>query len=324
MDKKELVEKMWNYGALSDSERNEVEEQVRAHPEYASILSDSKALHVLFKEAGVFASDTNDEVAMAYLVGHSQVMSTGAPAVLENAFQQLKVKIETMPHALERYSEVKGRMEQIAKHNDPVVQFEKLTGYDIDADFLNMEVTPSESRREPDVKLGASRAVDRLPVGRSLLLRSTGLKTRVIALSVILVMSIGYFSNRVSRNAYTSADILLINEIVDERGLGDYESPVSPDVVFTFGQRALYESQHVWFGLYYTFDKEKLAYAEELLVQVLENEVSSPFLKEESRFLLSKAYLAQGKYEEAQRLLDELIDMRGRRVNEALALRSLL
>ena len=314
----QLIEKIWSFGLLTDREKLELEAQVANHAEYRSLLKDSKAVHALLGEAGVFAKDSDDEIALAYLVAHNQVASGGAPDVLQKAYNQLQHKIETMPEAKERYLQVRGRMEEIAMTSDPLTQFEQLTGYNTDQDFAEV----NEVRDFKGQHYAGDRASVRGPgVQGGVRSRSW---TRLVLAGCVLLLSLGYYFNRVDRGAFTPADILLVHEIVEKRGLDEFQKPVSPDVVFTFAQRAVYESQNVWLGLYYTFDQERLKGAEELLVRVRQDPLSSPFLLEESTYLLAKVYLAQRDFQRATTLLDELISLRGRRLKEAKALKRLV
>lgn len=316
---KKIIEKIWSYGILTAGEKAEVESFVSEHPDYAPILKDSKALHALLDEAGMFTAEPIEETAMAYLVAHSQMESQIAPGILDKAFKRLKNKIESMPHAKEQYEKVRDRMEEIALESNPLDQFEQLTGYSLEQDF--------PVRKVEDFKVDAARQLkDRPAVANQALLGRGRLKIRRAVLFVmpLVFVVLGFYENRFARNAYTTGDMLLVNEIVGERGLDEFAKPVSPDVVFIFAQRALYESQKVWLGIYYTYDQEQLAYAEELLLRVRENEVTSSFLREEATYFLAKAYMAQGNQSQAILLLDELINLRGRRLNEASSLRSLL
>lgn len=317
---KTLIEKIWSYGILTDQEKVEVESFVAANPEYRPVLKDSKAVHALLGEAGTLLDDPVENIAMAYLVAHSQITSGIAPGILDRAFKELEHKIEAMPHALERYEKVRDRMEEIALNSSPLAQFEQLSGYSLERDFSKVEDNNGAFTGNRRVKDRPAIASQKSSKGRF----RSGVRAALLFAVPLFVMVWGFHENRLARNAYTSADILLVNEIVEERGLDEFLKPVSPDVVFTFAQRALYESQKVWLGVYYTYDEEKLAYAEELLLRVRQNEVSSPFLKEESTYLLAKANLAKEDFPTARLLLDELINMRGRRLREASELRSLL
>ena len=314
----QVLEKIWSYGSLSDRERADVEKFVSVNEEYAPLLEDSKRLHALFEQAGVFASDSSDTIALAYLVAHDQLASGVAPGILEKAYERLYNKIETMPHALDRYTKVRERMEEVAESSDPISQFELLSGFSVDLDY-----SESEDRRRPRENRFVK---DRPSVKRRSMRSLVPFRARasLVLIGCMLVFYISYSTNRIARNAFTSSDVLLIDVIVEKRGVDDYAKPVSPDVVFTFAQRALYESQKVWFGIYYSFDQQKLKEAEELLLRVRNNPSSSSFLLEESTYLLAKVYLAQKSYSEAAILLDELITMRSRRLEEALQLRSLL
>ena len=265
---KQLVEKIWNYGMLSRQEQEEVESLVLENPEYASVLADSKAVHRLFEEAGVFANDSNEKIAMAYLVAHTQVTSGMAPGMLERAFAELRTKIEAMPHALERYSEVRVRMEEIAMGSDPVSQFEQLTGYDIKQDFA-----PSlENKRIPQ-KLRKAFFKGGYKKDRSIVKRrraaggAIGMGVGVSTVLLFLVMVVGYYENRIARGAYIGDDVLYVKEVMRERGLENNEESNSPEVLFTLAKNAIYSAQKVQLGLYYSYDKQELEQAETLLIQ---------------------------------------------------------
>lgn len=302
---------------LTDQEKRELEAQVANNAEYRALLEDSKAVHVLLNDAGVFARGSEDEIALAYLVAHNQVTSGRAPDILEKAYKQLQHKIEAMPKAKERYMQVRVRMEEIATTSDPIAQFEQLTGYNTEKDFAEVkEVHGLKGRQYAGDRSSIKREGERV-------FRIRTWSRLVLACSVVL-LSLGYYFNRIDRNAYTTADVLLVHEIVEERGLDEFQKPVSPDVVFTFAQRAVYESQNVWFGVYYTYDQQRLGKAQELLDRVRQDSLSSPFLLEESTYLLAKVHLAQKDFNQAALLLDELITLRGRRLEEAKELKALL
>lgn len=316
---KTLIEKIWSYGILTDQEKVEVESFVAANPEYRPVLKDSKAVHTLLGEAGTLLDDPVENIAMAYLVAHSQITSGIAPGILDRAFKELEHKIEAMPHALERYEKVRDRMEEIALNSSPLAQFEQLSGYSLERDFSKVEDNNGAFTGNRRVKDRPAIASQKSSKGRF----RSGVRAALL-FAVPLFVMVGVSMKIDWREMPIPVLILLVNEIVEERGLDEFLKPVSPDVVFTFAQRALYESQKVWLGVYYTYDEEKLAYAEELLLRVRQNEVSSPFLKEESTYLLAKANLAKEDFPTARLLLDELINMRGRRLREASELRSLL
>lgn len=313
-----LIEKIWSFGLLTEQERQELEAQVADNAEYRSLLDDSKAVHALLREAGVFARDTDDEIALAYLVAHNQVTSGEAPDILEKAYKQLQHKIEAMPKAKERYMQVRVRMEEIAMMSDPIAQFEQLTGYSTEQDFDEVN-GPRDFKKQHyagDRSSVKSQGVQRVIRSRTW--------SRLVLAGCVVLFSLGYYFNRIDRNAFTPADVLLVHEIVEERGLDEFQKPVSPDVVFMFAQRAVYESQHVWLGMFYTYDQERLVGAEELLDRVRQDSLSSSFLLEESTYLLAKVHLAQKDFSRAALLLDELIILRGRRLEEAKELKALL
>ena len=312
----QVIEKIWSYGILPDEEKNELEAFVSINTEYAPILKESKEIHVLLEQVGVFAGDTSDEIAIAYLVANNLAVGS-PPRVLKRAYDQLQDKIEAMPQAQQSYSRMKGRMERMTITSDPVSQFEQLTGYSVDQDFEHSKAERVSANREY--------AEDRQRVVRLNRWRLVryGIRFNLVLAVFLLVFYVGYYENRIARNAYSSADMLLVDEIIEERGVDEYAQPLSPDVLFTFAQQALFESQQVWFGLYYSYDEGKLAEAENLLLTVRQDSSSSPFLKEESMYLLAKIAMASGDYEKASTLLDELIALRSRRLEEAQQLRSL-
>ena len=314
----QVIEKIWSYGTLSSEERIALDAFVSVNATYAPLLEDSKRLHNLLREASVFTGDSFDDVALAYLVAHDQATSGILPSALEGVYRQLHKKIEAMPQAKKRYLKVRARMEEIAMHSDPVSQFEQLTGYSMGGD--------KEEQVVPEVNSVWAGAKDRPGVARKHLARTVrwGIRSAMALAACMVFIFIGYYTNRIARSAYTSTDVLLVEEVLEERGLGDYSPPVSPDVVFTFAQRAIHESQKIWFGMYYTYDQDKLEIAEQLLGKVRQDSLASSFLREESTYLLAKVYMAQKEYTEAAQLLDELISLRSRRLEEALKLRSLL
>lgn len=314
----QVIEKIWSYGILSDEEKSELEAYVSTNTEYASVLKEAKEMHVLLEQAGLFASDSSDEIALAYLVANNQVIPGSPPSVLQRAYEQLQNKIKTMPQAQESYSRMRGRMEQIAMSNDPVSQFEQLTGYSIDRDF--------EDRKADRVYSKRKFAKDRRSIAgnNQVRFKRRAIRFNLVLAGCLVVLFVGYFENRIARNAYSSANMLLVDEIIEERGLDEYAQPVSPDVLFTFAQRTLFEAQHRWLGIYYTYDEVKLAEAEELLNSVRQDSSSSPFLQEESIYLLAKIAMASKDYSKTTALLDELVALRGRRLEEAQRLRSLV
>ena len=313
-----LEENIWNFGQLNPSEQAKVEAFVDGHPEYKGLLEESKSIYRLLEEAGLFASNPPHDIALAYLVANNLMHDHPLPEPLERSFRQLKDKIETMPHEQQRYDTIRARMEEIATNADPVAQFEQLTGYDLESDFVLPDLSGKASGNKKE---------DRPPLARRKGRRYRVNKPRFMVPLVLFMVAITFVwqQNSLKRNAYTDAEVLLVDGYNHGiRGLEMFEEPVSSDVVFMFAQRALHEAQHVWFGLYYTYDDAKLDEAEALLLRVLGDVQGSAYLKEEAMYLLGKVYMAQNKREEARHALNEVIDLRGRRSSEAARLQAML
>ena len=313
---KNLVEYIWSYGQLSDHEKSTVEAYVAQHPEYAPALAESKAVYAQLEATTLFLEGSPSDVALAYYVAQQHMLDKPLPGLLEQAYERLKTHIETMPHVKQRYIEIEQRMGAVAAHSDPVAHFEQLTGYDVDKDFAVVE-GPVLSTAAPD-----------RPALQRPKHRFAGLRHRNSVLFVpVLLLLIGsmLYMNRIPRTAYTEPQTLLINGYTYvDRGLESFPKPVAPDIVFIFAQQVLHKAQHVWFGVYYTYDEQALDEAETLFIRVIENPHVSLFLEEESRFLLSKVYMAQGEYEKAKIQLDAVIGKESRRSQEAAALRAAL
>ena len=311
-----IAERIWNFGQLASDQQAEIEAYVKANPEYKELLEESKALYRLLSEAALFANNPTHDIALTYLVANELIRGKPLPELLERWYKQLENKIDTMPHEKQRYIQIRARMEEIASRNDPVAQFEQLTGYNIEADYN--EPLPASRNNSPITG-------DRSPVSRSM--SSRVFKHRWVVPLVLMVVVVGFTiqGNERARNAYTDPQVLLVNGYNQvNRGLDSFEEPVSSDIVFMFAQRALHEAQHVWFGVYYSYDWEGLSEAEALFVRVIEDANVSSFIKEEAMYLLGKVYMAQNEKEKARNIFEDVVQLRSRRSNEAARLKGML
>lgn len=316
-----IAELIWDYGQLSPEERANVDSYIEAHPEYKPFLAESKTLYRLIEEAGLFAQGAPHDVALACLIADNLMVEEPLPEILQRSYERLKKKVDTMPHVKERYNEIRLRMEKIASNTDPVSQFENLSGYDLELDFAESQQEDSAPQRT------RIRMKDRSSVARTRIVwpSLTGRQWSFVATAVVLVFSVTWFSNRVARNAYTDPEVLLVNGYNQgTRGLDSFSKPVSSDILFLFGQRALYEAQHKWLGLYVSYDEEELVRSEEFFTQVIEDPNVSSFIKEEAMYLLGKVYMAQKNSTSARSILEDIVELRSRRSEEASTLLDVL
>ncbi len=306
-----FIEAIWRYGRLSPQEQKEVDQFVLMHPEYAELLQEARAMHVLFEHSGLLFGDPTDETVLAYYIANEHMLAGNPPDLICRAFEQLKKNVESMPKVQARYARIKRRMEDIASHSDPIRQFELLTGHTLGLVSGEEESTgpsrPAPARRRPPERRWPERTHDALPRStarrgsKSWRLPAAALATLIVACSLI------WHVNRFERAGYVAPEELLTEGFQQSiRSPKDLPEDASLTMEFFLANRLLEEAQQTWLNLFYWSDDRRLDEAVYLLEGIAAAEEVSFKMKEESLYLLGKMYLAQRKIDLAR---DKLLEV---------------
>ena len=311
---KKLEDKIWQFGLLSPEEQVAVELQVQQDADMAIVLEEVKILYQLLKESQLI-DDTQSDLAIAYYIAHKSFASAGAPAKMAVAYEQLEQQVREDEDVHKRYKLIQARLEEIASYSDPVTQFEELTGH-------NIHDIPVADKR----KMIFDRK-DRGPI-----VREPGFRQNKWVSSAALVVAIGFLgillgNNRLERLAYLEAETVVLLSPSEFRGSAEVARVFEPEMIqqqalLKEGVLEFLNAQDSWMNVYYTYDRESLFRAEQVIISLKktldqQSDLVDGWLLNETSFVLAKIYLAQHRLEEAKGLLEEVEHHPGDLYNKA-------
>ena len=315
---KKLEDKIWQFGLLSREEQIAVELQANDHHELATVLTEVKALYQLLAESGMMDDNDPSDLALAYYVAQESFASAGAPAKMAIAYQHLAKKVQQDEGCYNRYKMIQARMEEVAGYSDPVTEFEKLTGHKI-------QDIPVVDKR----KMIFGRE-DRGPIVREPVLHQNKWSSSIAVILVLGIMGVLIGNNRLERLAYMEPETVARLAPSEFRGIDELPAGEQIDEPFMNQQQALLKegilaflsAQNSWMNIYYTYDHQRLAEAEQVVLSLKETMSQqgsgiNGWLLNEINFVLAKIYLAQDKLEEARAHLEVIQQQPGDIYNKA-------
>lgn len=309
----ELEDDILRYPTLSPERQREVEERVEAHPEWAPLLREAKALGRLMQEARRFREEPPSDDVVAYYLIAERTDPHAIPADLEAAVERVKTHIEEHPEAQERLAAFERRMREIEeKTEDPAAQFERLTGRTLSHDE---EASARDSGRTP--------APDREPARIYQLAGRWSRRAAVAALVLAVLYGVLFWAGRAAQPETERLAALSEEELAVEgyslrtRSKAETLDSASVDAVYLRGLGALREARTTTLGLFPRYDEENLQQAEQMMEEVVSRAKPDSFLQLEAYYFLGKARLAQGKVAEARQAFQEVVAGQGRKTSEA-------
>ena len=295
-----LREQILAYPELSREEQRKVEEEVARHPELMPLLEQAKALDALLQQARTFSAQPPGDEALAFYVASEEAGGAPASPALEAILEGVKKRLETDADYRARYEHFRQRKQRLDEQNDPVAQFEQLTGYSLDEDF-----SPDLSDQAPQKV--ASRPPARRPARRFV---ATGVVACLVLYGGLFIVSEATRSD-LERLAHVEAA-----DLPDAITLRGGEADAS-DTAYREALTLLYASQKSTLGLFPRYEAEQLATSANLLKKVLADEAEGTYKALEATFYLGKIQLAQHDVPAARVLLQEVVEGGGARTDEA-------
>jgi TolA-binding protein len=317
-----IEEQILSYPDLSVEKKREVETYVEAHPEWASLLQDVRAIEALIPD--VETERASDGLLTTYVVVR-HLHPDAASAELKEAFRRFEQTVDENPELQERVEAARQRLENAEAAVDPVAQFEELTGHSLDP--KNGDATASASTtattREtaaPSQSDGSSRSLVDTLLRLPLAVRWAGAAVAVL----VAAYGVLFAASEASQSTLDRlAAVDVSKQVVDNYASTTTRSPGSSADTLTAGQlyvdalTAVQEARSSTLGLFPTYDSEALDRAERLLKQVLDQTESGSFIALEARFYLGKVNLARDQVEPARSNFKIVVEREGRMAAEA-------
>jgi hypothetical protein len=305
-------EQILTYPHRPPDEQREIESFVEAHPEWAPLLHDVRALEGIVPR--VDGPDRPTDALLATYVVVQHLHPDEVSPALKDALSNLEGRIDRDPALRERAEAVRRRLEAAEDHVDPVAQFESLTGHALERETdAEEEVTSASAEQASPLSV-----LDRL-------LRLPGTVRWAGAAVAVLLGAYGVLYG-VSAASQSPLDRLAAPDVSD-RVVSSYadtrtRGPATPDTmqvqdVYLEALSLLRGARTSTLGLFPRFDPEKLGRAEQLLTQVTEQTPPSSFLALEAQFYLGKVNLAQRQVDTARAQLRRVVKRDGRQADEA-------
>lgn len=312
-----VEEQILSYPHLPAAKQREVETYVENHPEWAPLLQDVRTLEAAVPAE---ADDRPTDALLRTYVVVQHLHPSDVPAELEAAFGRLEQKLQEDPALREQAETVRQRIETTEAAVDPVAHFETLTGRSLEETVAEDSV--QDESRNPALS-GADAPVygivDRL-LQLPLALRGVG---AVLALLLGVYVALFTASEASKSTLDRLAAVNVSNQVVDNYTSTATRSAVPPsdttaaDQLYVDALTAVREARTTTFGLFPSYNAEKLDQAEQRLTQVIEQTESGSFLALEAQFYLGKVRLAQGEINAARSHFRTVVKQEGRMVTEA-------
>lgn len=322
-------ERILAYPHLSPEEKRRVEAYVEEHPKWGPLLQDVQALEELAHDVQRLDElPRGDEVLATYVVAQ-HLYSDAIPSSLREVFDRLEARMETDDQLRMRYEEVRSHLETLDAEFDPRSHFEQLTGHTLAQDAEAEESGSAEheerDERPPSRTVREPAEPSRTPSERV----STGILSAAgrWAVAAVTVVAVAYgvlfLASRLSQDPLDRLASVEVGQDVLEsyqvrtRSVAPAPGSTSVDQTYLQGLRALRGARTTTLGLFPRYDSEKLQRAERLLSTVAERAEDGSFLQLEALFYLGNVQLAQGDVEQARSNLKIVVQLEGRRAEEA-------
>lgn len=297
---KTLEEKILQYGLLAPAEQLALELDVESRPQYATLLKEVRALYQLIAEVLQVDVHHTDEM-VAYLAAKSLLNTSSLPANLSTDADIFQLTLDADPAVAQRYAQIKSHMALLIESQDPVAQFETLTGHKVTSD-------PRRLHRDRAPKSALHERSDAQLRSRRHLWAGVG--------SLVLVLFLVLSVNRPARLAYLTAAELEATRPIHLRSMILAGAEVHTPESLARDERYLQSfaalatryagAQKRRFFVQYTYDDAVLPeLARKLEVLAGADQIPEELLME-VRYLLAKVYLASGKTEKARGQLLEI------------------
>ena len=317
----DVKEQILSYSNLSIEERREVDAYVEDHPEWAPLLRDVRSLESLRRERSEAPDDAS---LLSTYVAVQHFHPDTVPSHLQEAFRRLEERFEKDPALRVRADELRQQLETKEAELDPASHFEELTGHSL---------VPDESGQEnaAEALSATERAHDRntAPASRSLLdhLLQLPLALRLGGAAAVLLLGTYAVLFAVSTASQTTLDRLATVRMSDQmvesyytantRSATPTSDTASASDLYLRALSSLRDARTSTFGLFPNYNPDSLQKVESTLTQVLEETDNDSFLALEAQFYLGKTYLAQGRVPDARACFTTVVELEGRRAQEA-------
>jgi len=314
----DVEEQILSYPHLRDDEKQAVEAYVEAHPKWAPLLRDVRALESIARDDGALFSD--EPVLVAYVMAQHLQFEVESDAMAE-AFEIFEQRMGADAELRERVEAARRRLRSAETTIDPVSQFEELTGHSLlEKEASASAPTGGADRSSADRGASVSSFVDRV-MALPLAVRGIG-AAAVMLLGTYAVLFVAGTASQ------SPADRLAAVEISEQMMESYYSSPttrsVSPSsdtaqvgALYLDALSTLRGARTSTFGLFPTYDSTALRRAETQLTDVLGRTEADSFLGLEAQFYLGKTHLAQDRIEAARQRFEAVVEDEGRRAEEA-------
>lgn len=312
-----VEEQILSYPHLPAAKQREVETYVENHPEWAPLLQDVRTIEAV---APSEKADRSSDALLRTYVAVQHLHPSDVPAELEAAFGRLEQRIQEDPTLREQAEAARQRIETAEAAVDPVTHFETLTGHTLDGTVEEASVQDENRNATPsEADAPVYGIVDRL-LQLPLALRGVG-AALVLLLGTYVALFAASEASQSTLDRLAAVDVS--DQVVDNYTSTATRSAVPPseatatDQLYLNALTAVREARTTTFGLFPSYDAEKLDQAEQRLTKVIEQTESGSFLALEAQFYLGKVRLAQGEVEAARSNFETVVEQEGRMVTEA-------
>lgn len=278
---KDIIDQIWSYRRLSVDGRQRVDAYIKQHPELKTLFDEVEALYENIEEVNVFRNGGDTEAALSYYIAARYFDEHRPPDEILSAYNRMKARLDRDSDLRRQHHALSSSMEEVVAASNPHFEFERLTGQ-------NMDVPQEPARgfapdREP-----------RLRVSK----KSAGQNSRAswkLALVVPVLLLLMWSGNQAKRLGFTPPHTVVYDTkyVLERTAHGQIEDqPV--DLLLVRAQSMLVESQHVWLGALYTYERAGIEEARDLFQEVLSRQEASPQFRAMANFFLGKISLIYG------------------------------
>lgn len=313
----DIEKKILSYPHLSTEEQREIEAYVESNPEWASLLQDVRSLER-------FSADLNEDLPSdALLATYVTIQylhpdgSREVPSSLQSAFARLEAQIEEDEALRQKAEAARQRLKEAEAALDPVPHFEALTGHTL-------------AKREEKEEAEATEPAPQEAPAPSILAPFFNLPVLVRRAMAVAVLLVGLYGGLYAVSVATQsplqrlAAVNVSDQVINSYAATETRSATPSSDTLTVDERylealsILRAARTSTLGLFPRYDEGKLARAERLFTQVVEQVDSGSFLALEARFHLGKISLAQGEVETARSHFKTVVKREGRKMGEAV------
>lgn len=279
---------------LSASEQAEAEAYLREHPEAQSLVEEGQVLRGLLASqeiANVDMEDVADYVVSRRFIHNDPRLNRVGDAI--QAHPELAKAVATIESNLARI---------IVGAEDPIAQFERLSGHSLSADTT--------------AKVAKDRPAERRAPQMRLVRRPMRLALAACVAFVGLYSALWIVGSGIQAEHLRMADLDGVSELYEgPRFRGETESG---DVAqYEAAMLLLHEARTSTVGLFPSYDESKLADAVSAIHAVANPDGEATYVSMEAQYVLARIYVYQERYEDAAQLLGSLVDQAGPRAPDA-------